>query len=283
MPGADDQPYSSRPGDGTSPTPRPCLPTDLQALIDDAQRREQTENEVWDTWAEPYDNSFLGKGVPDAAVSRLTELATDGRALELGIGTGRLAIPLARAGIAVDGIELSASMAKQLKEKSTGLPITVTVGNMADYHDTGHTYSLIYAAYSVLHLLQSQAEQLRCLQNVARALQPGGTFVVEATHPQVFAGLLRGKNLKIRDLTDDVLSVSATVVDTAQQTVKFQEISIRDGEIRMMPCHVRWIWPAELDLMAALATLSLESRAEDWFGSALTPSSTQHVSLYRKA
>ncbi|MEV6399224.1 class I SAM-dependent methyltransferase [Streptomyces sp. NPDC051907] len=245
--------------------------------------QEWTEQKLWDTWAQHYDQSFLGQtAAPDGAVTRLAELATDGSALELGIGTGRIAVPLAQAGVRVHGIELSATMAKRLEEKTADLPITVTVGDMADYHDTGHSYSLVYAPYSALHLLQSQADQLRCLQNVAQALAPGGTFVAEATHPQIFAGFLRGKNLKIRDLTDDALSVSATVVDTAQQTVRFQEISITGGGVQMLPCHVRWIWPAELDLMAALAGLTPLSRAQDWRGSPLTSSSTQHVSIYRK-
>lgn len=248
-----------------------------------AERRDlQADRQLWDAWAEHYDRSFLGAVDPSEAVTKLAELATDGPTLELAIGTGRIAIPLARSGVEVDGIELSEVMAAKLEAKATGLPIRVIIGDMAEHRTVDRPYALIYAAYSALHLLPSQEQQIRCVANVALSLAPGGHFVVEATHPQVFAGPLRGKNLNIRDMTDRALVLSASVVETAAQTVQFQEVSFENGKVHMLPCHVRWIWPAELDLMAAAAGLVLVSRSEDWTGKPLTSSSTRHVSVYRK-
>ncbi|MFF2305907.1 class I SAM-dependent DNA methyltransferase [Streptomyces sp. NPDC058128] len=249
---------------------------------DDSSEESWTEVRLWDVWSDHYDGSFLGTAEPGDAVSRLYELAWDQTALELGVGTGRVALPLARAGVSIDGIELSEPMARKLEAKAQELPITVINGDMADRHDTGHSYSLVYAVHSALHLLQTQQDQVRCLVNAADALKKGGHLVVESAHPQVFAGSLRGKNIKIRNLTDSELSLSATVVDTAQQTVRFQEISFGGKGMRMLPCHIRWIWPSELDLMASIAGLNMISRDADWHGGVVTPESAQYICVYRK-
>ncbi|MGV9883271.1 class I SAM-dependent methyltransferase [Streptomyces sp. NPDC003006] len=240
-----------------------------------------SERHLWEVWADHYDESFLGTPEPDEVVAGLVKLAAGGRALELGIGTGRIAIPLAQAGVAVDGIELSEKMARRVAEKAAGLPLCVITGDMADV-PTQETYSLVIAAHSALHLLQSQQDQLRCIRNSARVLTVGGHLAVEHTHPQVFAGKLRGKNLSIRGLSDQHLALSATVVDTAKQTISFQEISFSEDGLSLLPCHVRWVWPSELDLMATMASLELVSRAQDWQGTPVTPDSTQVVSIYCK-
>ncbi|WP_063782371.1 class I SAM-dependent methyltransferase [Streptomyces vietnamensis] len=249
---------------------------------DETAQESWTERRLWDVWSEHYDGSFLGTTEPGEMVSRLSSLAWDQTALELGVGTGRVALPLARTGVTVDGIEFSGPMAKKLQAKVQDLPVVVINGDMADRHDMGHSYSLVYAVHSALHLLQTQHDQVRCLMNAADALKAGGHLVVESVHPQVFAGPLRGKNIKIRNLTDSELALSATVVDTAQQTVRFQEISFGDNGTRMLPCHIRWIWPSELDLMASMAGLKRISRDADWHGGAVTPESTQYVCVYQK-
>lgn len=240
----------------------------------------KTEEELWDLWAEHYDNGFLGQEDPTLTADALADMVTDNRALELGIGTGRVAIPLAKKGIAVEGIELSSKMAEILRLKAASLPITVTLGDMADV-PTKERFSLIYVVYSGFLLLQAQEAQVRCFRNVARTLNPGGSFVVEATHPQAFGALVKGRELIIRNLSDKHLSLSATIVDPVAQKVNFQELNIDDKGIRLLPCHIRYAWPAEIDLMAQMAGLTLVSRTENWIGDPLTSASSRHVSIYR--
>ncbi|MGW1154859.1 class I SAM-dependent DNA methyltransferase [Streptomyces rubiginosohelvolus] len=239
------------------------------------------ERELWNSWADSYDDSFLGKPDAGEVVRAVQQYTTKGLLLELGVGTGRIAIPLAKEGIHVDGVDFSERMAELLRQKAGGLPISVIVGDMADRHGQDK-YEVVLAAHSALTLLQSQQEQLRCLQNTAAALVPGGHLIVESMHPQVFAGKLRGKNINVRAMGADYLDVSATIVDTSQQTATFQDVRMTEQGLKFFPCHVRWIWPSELDLMTQIAGLELVSRGQDWRGTVVTSESSQVISIYRK-
>lgn len=239
------------------------------------------QRKVWDLWAHDYDEGFLGKEDPSSVVAALVEICVGKRALELGIGTGRVAIGLAEAGVQVDGVDISDKMIEILEQKSAHLPIKPILGDMADV-PTDATYPVVYMVYSALLLLQSQEDQVRCFMNVARALDPGGVFVVEATHPQAFFRNNGLRTVAVRDLTDDTALLSATIVDPIEQRVRFHEIDIRGAELRQLPCDIRYSWPAEIDLMAELAGLRLSRRSEGWNGSPLTANSRQHVSIYTK-
>lgn len=239
------------------------------------------QRQLWDSWADDYDDSFLGREDPSATVTGLLELCRGKRVLELGVGTGRVAIELARAGVRVDGVDVSPKMIAILERKAADLPVTPILGDMAEV-STGRSYPVVYMVYSALLLLQSQREQVRCFANVARALEPGGVLAIEATHPQAFFRNNGLRTVAVRDLTDDTALLSATIVDPIEQRVRFHEIDIRGGSLRQLPCDVRYVWPAEMDLMAEMAGLRLTRRSEGWNEAPLTPHSRQHVSIYEK-
>ena len=214
----------------------------------------------------------------EAAVDLLAELAGAGRVLELGIGSGLLALPLAARGVDISGIDLSPAMVAKLREKPGGAAIPVTLGSFADVAVEGEL-ALVFVAYNTFFALPSQDEQVRCFQNVAHRLAPGGAFVLEAFVPQ--SGNFTG-GLKVTAVTADRVGLKVSEHDPVGQRLKSQHVVIRNGEVRLYPVEVRYAWPAELDLMARLAGLELEQRVADWDGSPFTQDSTKHVSVWRK-
>jgi len=226
--------------------------------------------------AEVYDQWF-GACEP-AAIDLLAELAGSGRVLELGIGSGMIALPLAARGIDLHGIDLSPAMVARLRAKPGGEAIPVTMGNFADVAVEGE-FSLIFVAYNSFFALQTQDEQVRCFQNVAAHLAEDGAFVLEAFVPQSanFTG-----GVKVTAVTDERIGLKVSEHDPVRQRLKSQHVVIRDGEIRLYPVEVRYAWPAELDLMARLAGLRLRHRWSNWNRDEIGPNSERHVSVYER-
>jgi SAM-dependent methyltransferase len=242
-----------------------------------------TTSDLWDeAAARRYDEAASGMFAPDVldpVVDHLADLAGDGRALELAIGTGRFAVPLAARGVPVAGIELSAPMLAQLRRKADEATIPVVVGDMATAVVPGE-FTVVYLVYNTIGNLCTQAEQVACFANAARHLRPGGRFVVEVGVPQL-RSLPPGQAAVPFDVSDEHVGFDTYDVVT-QQAVSHHLTLQPDGTYRRGTHHFRYVWPAELDLMARLAGLELERRAADWEGSPFTAESRSHVSTWRK-
>jgi SAM-dependent methyltransferase len=192
----------------------------------------------------------------EAAVITLSQLAGTGRALELGIGTGRLALPLRAKGLAIEGIDASPAMVAKLQEKPGGADIPVTLGNFADVAVTGR-FSLIFVAFNTFFALLTQEEQVRCFQNVAAHLAEGRVFVIEAFVPDLARYQSGRQTLRTIRVADDELHLDATQLDPVNQRLASQHIVLSEQGTRLYPVRLRYAWPAELDLMARLAGLRL--------------------------
>jgi SAM-dependent methyltransferase len=227
--------------------------------------------DVYDEWY--AEAAFLET---DAAVAKLAELAGEGPALELAIGTGRVALPLAERGIEVHGIDTSQAMVAKLREKPGGAEIPVTIGDFADVSVEG-TYPLVYVVFNTLFALESQDEQVRCFQNVAARLVPGGVFVVEAfvPEPEKYDGRVGTSRIE-----SDRVQIDVARVDRAEQRSESQHIVLTPQGARFYPVSIRWAYPAELDLMARLAGLRLRERWSSWDGQPFTKTSGKHISVY---
>lgn len=239
---------------------------------------------LWDAeTASRYDTPGTGMFAPEVlgpTVDRLAELAAGGRALELAIGTGRVAVPLAERGVPVTGIELSSAMIGRLREKVDEATIPVVVGDMATSRADGE-FALVYLVFNTISNLLTQDEQVACFANAARHLAPGGRFVVELWVPEL-RRLPPGVPATVGVHEDGYLLVDT--YDVLHQHVvshhfEYDESGGRAARLGRSP-H-RYIWPAELDLMARLAGFELESRWADWSGSPFTAESPSHVSVYR--
>src|SRR4051812_5839890 len=212
------------------------------------------------------------------AVDRLEALAAGGPALELAIGTGRVALVLAARGVPVTGIELSAAMVEQLRAKPGGAEIPVTLGDMSTTTVSG-TFPLVYLVFNSIVNLTTQDAQVNCFANAASHLDPGGCFVVEVNVPQL-RRLPPGDRANVFALSDDHWGIGEyDVVD--QRLVSHHFTQTADG-IRYRPIPFRYVWPSELDLMARLAGLRLRHRWGDWVGSPFTADSRSHVSVWEK-
>lgn len=226
--------------------------------------------DIYDQWYDSYD---------EVIITRLAELAGEGRALELGIGTGRIALPLQRKGVEVHGLDASSHMVARLRQKAGGDKIPVTMGNFADVAVEGR-FALIYVLFNTFFALLTQEEQVRCFQNVAQRLTPEGVFVIEAFVPDLtrFSG---GQALRTVELGQKEARLDASRHDPARQRVSSQHILLTEKGTRFYPVELRYAWPAELDLMARLAGMALAERWESWDGRPFAAGSKQHISLYR--
>ena len=240
-------------------------------------------SDLWDAeTAARYDDSsafMFAPDVLDPAVEFLARLAGDGPALELAIGTGRVAIPLAARGIPVSGIELSAPMAAELHRKVSPVEVPVVVGDMATSTVPGE-FSLVYCVWNSIGNLRTQDAQVQCFANAARHLAPGGRFVIELWVP----GIRRfppGQAAVPFHVGEHHVGFDTYDMVTQQGTSHHYTRS-DDGTVRYGASNFRYIWPAECDLMARLAGLELEQRVADWEGQAFTSDSESHVSVWRK-
>jgi SAM-dependent methyltransferase len=224
---------------------------------------------VYDEWHSEYDSH---------AIDTLAELAHGGSALELGIGTGRIALPLSAKGVEVHGIDAANSMILRLQAKPGSERITVTRGNFADVPVTGK-FELVYIVFNTFFALSSQDEQVRCFRNVAAHLSPGGCFVIEAFVPDVtrFSG---GQVNWATKVTMDEVQLDVGQHDAAAQRVVSQKVVIKNGAVQMYPLEIRYAWPSELDLMAQLAGLGLRERWSNWQREPFSSASGKHISVF---
>ncbi len=242
------------------------------------------QEDVWDRdAARRYDTPGTGMFAPEVlgpTVDRLAELAAGGRALEFAIGTGRVAIPLAERGVPVTGIELSQPMIDQFRTKASEAAIPVVQGDMATARAPGE-YSLVYLVFNTISNLLTQAEQVACFRNAARHLTHGGRFVIELEVPEL-RKLPPSQQAAV--FTSEPGYIGLDTYDVVNQRIVSHHFRFGEGkEARLFRSPHRYIWPAELDLMAQLAGFELESRHADWAGTALTAESRSHVSVYRLA
>jgi SAM-dependent methyltransferase len=222
--------------------------------------------------------SMFDPAVVGPAVDRLAELAGDGGALELAIGTGRIALPLAARGVRVAGIDSSEAMLARLREKPGGERIEAVVGDMAATRVDGE-FSLVYLVFNTIFNLTSQDGQVACFQNAAAHLRPGGRFVIEARVPELQRLPLGQTVLPWRA---DPGGMSYYVYDVVTQRLSGQHYHFVDGGVQPSPTEMRYAWPAELDLMARLAGMRLQDRWGGWSREPFTALSPSHVSVYEK-
>jgi SAM-dependent methyltransferase len=240
------------------------------------------QHEIWDVdAAQRYDTPGTGMFAPDVlrpTVDRLAQLAGDGQAIEFAIGTGRVAIPLAERGVPVTGIELSQPMIDQLRTKADEATIPVLIGNMATTVAPGE-YTLVYLVFNTISNLLTQAEQVECFRNAARHLTPGGRFVIELWVPEL-RRLPPGQPATVWQSEPGYIGLDT--YDVLRQHVVSHHFTFDEStHARLFRSPHRYIWPAELDLMAQLAGFQLEARHADWTGGEFTAESRSHVSVYR--
>jgi SAM-dependent methyltransferase len=229
--------------------------------------------------AEGYDE-FQDPGTTDATVKLISELVVKGSILELAIGTGRIALPLAAQGFDVKGIEGSPEMVAKLREKPGGEAIPVVIGDFGNT-DLGSDFDHVCLVFNTLFNLRTQEDQVRCFQNVAACLKPGGTFLVETFVPN-FNGFINNQRVQTRRLDGTSVWLEAAVHDPIRQVCDFQRIRITNGGFGLVPLPMRYAWPSEIDLMARLAAMTLKHRWGDWNRAQFTADSKFHVSVYEK-
>lgn len=235
-----------------------------------------------DAFADVYDEWYADVTDVEATVAALARLAEGGAVLELGVGTGRLAVPLAStgrdAGITVTGIDTSEAMLDRLRQRDPDGLVTPVHGSMADPLPGG-PYRLVFAAYNTIFNLRTPATLGACFAAVANVLEPGGRFVVEAFVP----GEGDSTDVSVRSLTADRVVLSVSLHHGRSQVAEGQFVEFTEaGGVRLRPWSIRYARPHELDALATGAGLSVEHRWADFDGSTFVPSSERHVSVYRR-
>ncbi|HJV14106.1 MAG TPA: class I SAM-dependent methyltransferase [Propionibacteriaceae bacterium] len=231
--------------------------------------------------AERYDESaadMFDPAVVNPVIDFLADLAFNGTALELGIGTGRIALPLVQRGIRVHGIDLSEAMVARLRAKAGAEQIEVTIGDFATTTVQG-SFSVAFLVFNTIMNLTTQDEQVACFQNVAAHLSPGGCFVIEVSVPDL-QRLPPGE--KVRAFTVSETRLGFDEYDIVSQGLISHHYWVIDGKLEVFSPPFRYVWPAELDLMARLAGLSLRERWGGWQREPFTSQSTSHVSVWQK-
>lgn len=229
-----------------------------------------------DHWAAIYDDEVAPQ--PEV-VDFLARLAGKGPVLELAVGTGRLAVPLQERGINVEGIDASAAMVERLHARAPKMRIEI--GDMTTTR-MGRSYPLVYLVATSLFLIMEQDDQVRCFENAARHLTKKGRFVVHAWTP-LPSRFTDGQTVRAADVSDAGVSIEVSRHDASTQRIDVQYVSISSGGVELYPIHLRYAWPAELDLMARLAGLRLIERHGGWRGEPFTGDSPEHVSVYGRA
>ncbi|MEJ7567055.1 MAG: class I SAM-dependent methyltransferase [Gaiellaceae bacterium] len=228
-----------------------------------------------------YDESsaeMFDSAVVDPVVDFLVELAGRGRTLELGVGTGRIALPLSKRGVPVHGIEMSNAMAAKLRAKPGGEGIGVTIGDFATTIVDG-TFSVAYLVFNTIMNLTTQAAQVACFRSVAAHLEPGGRFVIDVGVP----GLQRlppGETIQSFHVSETRWGLDE--YDVANQGLTSHHFEFAEGRVERFSIPFRYAWPSELDLMAQLAGMSLHERWSGWKREPFTSESRKHVSVWEK-
>jgi len=231
--------------------------------------------------AERYDESaaeMFDPGVVGPAVDFIAEQARGGAALEFGVGTGRIAIPLVAAGITVAGIDLSPAMIDRLEAKPRGADIETSVGDMTSTRVTG-VFSVVYLVFNTIMNLTTQSEQVACFRNAAAHLGPGGRFIVEVMVPALRL-LPPGQRHVVFHSDEGELGIDE--YDVVTQRLISHHIEVVDAEVRRHSIPFRYVWPGELDLMAEMAGMRLLERYATWSREPFTHESRQHVSVWEK-
>lgn len=231
--------------------------------------------------AETYDNDVdsFNPDVIEPVVAYLTELASNGRVLEFGIGTGRIALPLAKRGVEVHGIDFSGAMLSKLTEKVGGDRIPITQGDFATTSSEG-SFSLVYLIFNTIMNLTTQDAQVKCFQNAAAHLDPGGRFVIEVMMPALQL-VPFGETNHIFEFNKEHWGVDT--YDVATQSLESHHMRIRDQNMELSSTPFRYVWPSELDLMARIANLELKGRWGGWQKEPFTNTSHYHVSVWEKS
>jgi hypothetical protein len=217
-------------------------------------------------------------GVVEPAVDVLSALAGGGRALEFAIGTGRIALPLAARGVDVCGIDLAPAMVERLREKPGGRDLSATIGDFASARVEG-TFRLVYLVFNTIGNLITQDDQVACFSNAAIHLESGGCFVIEVGVPEV-RRLPPGERHVVFHADGESWGIDE--YDAASQALVSHHFRREGGGLRHRAIPFRYVWPGELDLMARIAGLTLESRWADWHRQPFDHESTSHVSVWRK-
>jgi SAM-dependent methyltransferase len=244
-------------------------------------RTETADGYFGEQVASRYDESsaeMFGPGAVTPVVDVLAELAAGGRALELGIGTGRIALPLAARGVPVHGIDLSRAMVARLWAKPGADAIGVTIGDFATTQLDG-SFRVAYLVFNTIMNLTTQDAQVACFRNVATQLEPGGRFVIEVMVPDLRL-LPPGQTAVPVRISHD--SWAFDLYDVATQQMSSNYVEIVDGRAEYSHYPFRYVWPSELDLMAQLAGMRLRERWAGWNRAPFTGESRQHVSIWEK-
>lgn len=225
--------------------------------------------DIYDDFVTTYD---------PACIELLAELSKGGPALELGIGTGRIALPLHEKGVSVQGIDASIEMLDKLKAKPGGTEIELVTGSFVQF-DLDERFSLIYVVVNTFFVLLSQDEQVECFASVRKHLSPDGVFVMEAFIPDP-CRFDDGQTVRAVRLTENEAIFEISQHDPAAQIVTSQHVWMTPKGFQLYPVKLRYAWPSELDLMAQLAGLSLHHRWSSWYKDPFTPASKKHISIY---
>lgn len=235
-----------------------------------------------DRIAEYYDD-WVAHALPqdlDQTVDVLRDLAGAGPILELGIGTGRIALPLAESGVEVHGIDASERMVAELRKKSGGAEIPVRMGDFSSF-DLGQQFSLVFVVFNTFFALLTEEAQRSCFRSVAAHLHNGGRFLLEVFVPDL-SRFDRGQRVSVRRIETDLVQIDAALLDEQRQQINSQHIVITESGTRLLPVQLRFAWPEQLDQMAAEAGLALENRWSSWNREQFNQSSGMHISVYKK-
>ena len=236
--------------------------------------------EYGDHIADVYDQWHGGRDPVGPVVEFLAGWAGAGPVLELGIGTGRIALPLAARGLRVDGIDASERMVAQLRAKPGGADTAVSIGDFADVQAPGGPYGLVYVVFNTFFALLSQDDQVRCFGNVAANLVPGGAFVIEAFVPDLSLYDHSQQRVRVDGFAPDATRLSATLHDVASQRFRSRHLVLSADGVQTYPVELRYAWPSELDLMARLAGMAPAGRWDGWGQRPFTSASRSHVSVW---
>ena len=228
--------------------------------------------DVYDSWYAAFD---------ERCIDLLAEFARGGSALELGIGTGRIALPLRQRGVDVHGVDASPAMVAKLRAKRGGDAIPVTMATFADFSLDGR-FALAYIAFNTFFAPVTQEEQIRCMETVARHLSPGGRFVIEAFVPDL-ARFVSNQTVRVVGLEPSEVRIDASLLYVTDQRITSQHIVLTERGTRLYPVTLRYVWPSEMDLMARIAGLRLEHRWADWERTPFARDSTKHISVYQRS
>jgi SAM-dependent methyltransferase len=242
-------------------------------------KRVQFDEEVASHYDETSAHMYRPE-VIDPTVDFLEAHARGGRALEFGIGTGRIALPLSARGVPVHGLDISEPMLDEMRRKPGAEDIGLTVGDFASARVEGE-FRLVYLLFNTIMNLTSQDEQVECFQNAAAHLEPGGRFLVEAIVPDL-RRLTPGERVRVFDLGETHLGFDE-YTDFTAQILHSHHYWVGDGQARSLSAPFRYVWPSELDLMARLAGLSFLERWADWERSSFADESNSHVTVWEKA